>query len=60
MGNRLYVGNLSYDSTEESLRTVFAADGRSVNEVLIMKDRETGRPRGFGFVECSALQCSWP
>lgn len=51
MGNRLYVGNLSYDSTEDSLRTVFAADGRSVTDVLIMKDRETGRPRGFGFVE---------
>jgi len=51
MGKRLYVGNLSYDSTEDSVRSAFSEDGRTVSEVIIMTDRETGRPRGFGFVE---------
>ena len=51
MGKRLYVGNLSYDSTEDSVRAAFSEDGRSVDEVIIMMDRETGRPRGFAFVE---------
>lgn len=51
MGKRLYVGNLSYDSTEDSVRAAFSEDGRTVNEVIIMMDRETGRPRGFAFVE---------
>lgn len=50
MGNRLYVGNLPYTTTEEELRDVFSADGRTVTEVAIMMDRETGRPRGFAFV----------
>ncbi len=56
MGNRLYVGNLSYDSTEDSIRAAFGADGRSVSEVTVMMDRETGRPRGFGFVEMGSSQ----
>ncbi len=51
MGKRLYVGNLSYDTTEDDLRTAFGADGRSVTDVHIVSDRETGRPRGFAFVE---------
>ncbi len=46
----IYVGNLSYDTTEEELRSVFAEHGEVVN-VNIITDRETGRPRGFGFVE---------
>jgi cold-inducible RNA-binding protein len=50
MGKRIYVGNLSYDTTEEGLRTLFAQAG-SVAEVKMMMDRETGRPRGFAFVE---------
>ena len=50
MGSKLYVGNLNYTTTEEGLRTAFAADGRSVREVAIPSDRDTGRPRGFGFV----------
>ncbi len=54
MGKRLYVGNLSYDTTEDSLRTAFEAAGGSVTDILIMTDRETGRPRGFGFVEMSS------
>ena len=56
MGKRLYVGNLSYDSTEDSLRSAFSQDGRTVTEVHIMTDRETGRPRGFGFVEMGSDQ----
>ena len=50
MGSKLYVGNLNYTTTEDALRDAFAADGRSVREVAIPSDRETGRPRGFAFV----------
>jgi RNA recognition motif-containing protein len=50
MGNNLYVGNLSYNTTEDGLRQAFAAYGE-VTRVNIITDRETGRPRGFGFVE---------
>jgi len=50
VGNKLYVGNLSYNTTEESLRAVFSADGRTVSEVKIIADRDTGQPRGFAFV----------
>ena len=51
MGNRLYVGNLSWETTEEDLRQAFSADGRTVKDVHLVMDRETSRPRGFGFVE---------
>jgi RNA recognition motif-containing protein len=51
MGKRLYVGNLSYNVTEGELRDVFAEGGRNVVEVKIVMDRDTGRPRGFAFVE---------
>ena len=50
MAKNLYVGNLSYDTTEASLRAAFEAHGE-VATVNIITDRETGRPRGFGFVE---------
>ncbi len=46
----IFVGNLSYDATEEGLRAVFEGYG-SVDAVRIITDRETGRSRGFGFVE---------
>ncbi|MEB3283022.1 MAG: RNA-binding protein [Lyngbya sp.] len=46
----IYVGNLSYEVTEEDLKSVFAEYG-SVKRVSIPTDRETGRPRGFAFVE---------
>lgn len=46
----IYVGNLSYDATEEDLREAFAQFGQ-VSAVNIITDRETGRPRGFAFVE---------
>ena len=51
MGTKLYVGNLNYNTTEESLRTAFGANGREVTSVSIIMDRETGRSRGFAFVE---------
>ena len=46
----IYVGNLSYSLSEEELRDAFAAHGE-VSSVKILSDRETGRSRGFGFVE---------
>jgi len=56
MGTRLYVGNLSYNVTEPELREVFAENGRNVVEVKIVMDRETGRPRGFAFVEMGSAE----
>lgn len=53
MGKRLFVGNLSWDSTEESIRAAFEQGGGTVSDVHIMTDRESGRSRGFGFVEMS-------
>jgi RNA recognition motif-containing protein len=55
MGRRLYVGNLSYETTELDLREVFGKIG-TVAEVKVVTDRETGRPRGFAFVEMSTDQ----
>lgn len=49
----VYVGNLSYDITQEDLTSAFADYG-TVKRVQIPTDRETGRPRGFGFVEMSS------
>jgi len=51
MGTRLYVGNLSYNVTEPELQEAFAEGGRKVVEVKVVMDRDTGRPRGFAFVE---------
>lgn len=50
MGTKLYVGNLSYQTTQDQLQALFSQAG-PVNDVAIVTDRETGRPRGFGFVE---------
>jgi len=47
---KIYVGNLAYQTTEEGLESAFGAFG-TVNNVSIIRDRETGRSRGFGFVE---------
>jgi len=55
-GARLYVGNLSFNTTEESVRELFAQDGRTVVEVKLVTDRDTGQPRGFGFVEMASAQ----
>ena len=56
MGTKLYVGNLNYNTTEESLREAFGANGREVTSVSIIIDRETGRSRGFAFVELSTSE----
>jgi len=48
--NKLYVGNLSFQSTEDDIRDAFSAHG-TVTSVNVITDRETGRPRGFAFVE---------
>ncbi|MBN1136136.1 MAG: RNA-binding protein [Anaerolineae bacterium] len=50
MGKKMYVGNLSYETTEESLRTLFAEFGQ-VESVNLITDRYSGRSRGFAFVE---------
>ena len=52
MSNKLFVGNLSFDTTENDLQDAFAAYG-SVTETNLMMDRMTNRPRGFGFVTMS-------
>ena len=49
----IYVGNLNYEVTKEDLTTVFEEYG-TVSRVSLPSDRETGRPRGFGFVEMSS------
>jgi RNA recognition motif-containing protein len=51
MGTRLYVGNLSYSTTEADLRDLFGTTGEEVTDAKVVLDRETGRPRGFAFVE---------
>ncbi len=53
-GARLYVGNLSFQTTQDALRAAFEQDGRTVVEVKIVTDRDTGQPRGFAFVEMSS------
>ncbi|HLK09811.1 MAG TPA: RNA-binding protein [Candidatus Binatia bacterium] len=54
MGKRLFVGNLPYQCEEGQLRALFEQDGRQVEEIRIVADRETGRPRGFAFVELAS------
>ncbi len=49
---KIYVGNLSFETSEDSLRTLFAQHG-VVESAKLVSDRDTGRPRGFGFVEMS-------
>ena len=51
MGSKIYVGNLSFETTEDTLKAAFGKNGRNVKSVQIMIDRETGRSRGFAFVE---------
>jgi RNA recognition motif-containing protein len=52
MESKLYVGNLSYSTTEDELRTLFAEAG-TVSSVALIKDRDTGQSKGFAFVEMS-------
>jgi cold-inducible RNA-binding protein len=49
---KIYVGNMSFDTTEDDLRQAFEAHGQ-VDSVAIISDRDTGRSKGFGFVEMS-------
>lgn len=56
MGTRLYVGNLPYSADEDQLRELFGQDGRTVREVRLITDRDTGRLRGFGFVEMGSQE----
>jgi len=55
MSNKLFVGNLSFNTTENDLQDAFAAHG-TVIETNLMMDRETGRPRGFGFITMSSAE----
>ncbi|HUQ11908.1 MAG TPA: RNA-binding protein [Steroidobacteraceae bacterium] len=54
---KLYVGNLPFSATEDGVRTLFSAHG-TVEKVSLISDRETGRPRGFGFIEMSNADAS--
>ena len=53
MGRKLYVGNLPYSTTEQSLRDAFSASG-TVDTVSLVTDRDTGQSKGFAFVEMSS------
>jgi cold-inducible RNA-binding protein len=53
MNTKLFVGNLSFNTTENDLQDAFAAHG-TVTEANLMTDRTTGRPRGFGFITMSS------
>lgn len=55
MGKKLYVGGLSYNTSDQGLRDLFAQTGK-VETANIITDRETGRSKGFGFVEMSSDQ----
>jgi RNA recognition motif-containing protein len=52
----LYVGNLPFNAEDSQIRDLFSEGGRSVTEVKLVTDRETGRPRGFGFVEMGSRE----
>ncbi len=64
-GARLYVGNLSFQTSEDTLRSAFEQSGGKVLEVKIVTDRDTGQPRGFAFVEmqsaaeAQAVMAAW-
>src|SRR5438105_1259851 len=51
MGNRLFVGNLPFDATEAQIKDLIAGGGRTVHSVKIVTDKDTGRSRGFAFVD---------
>ena len=55
MGKKLYVGNLTYEVTDSTLEQMFAAHG-TVQSAQVIMDRDTGRSKGFGFVEMSSDQ----
>ncbi len=55
MSTKLYVGNLSFETSSENLQQIFAEAG-TVESASVVEDRETGRSRGFGFVEMSSKE----
>jgi len=55
MGRKLYVGNLPYSATEQSLREAFSASG-TVDSVSLITDRDSGQSKGFGFIEMATDQ----
>lgn len=55
METKLYVGNLSYETNESDLRSLFTQSG-TVNEVVLIKDRDTGSSKGFGFVTMNSQE----
>lgn len=57
MSKNIYVGNMSYDTTADALRELFEAYGE-VEEVSVITDRATGRPRGFAFVEMADTEAA--
>mgnify|MGYP001132852448 CR=1 FL=1 len=57
MDKKLYVGNLSYNTTDDKLRSLFAEYGE-IESINVITDRETGRPRGFAFVEMATQQAA--
>ncbi len=54
---KLFVGNLPFSATEESLRALFAPHGE-INKIALITDRYTGQPRGFGFIEMSGADAA--
>ena len=54
MGTKLFVGNISFEASEQDLHDLFSADDRTVDRVSIVTDRDTGRSRGFAFVEMAS------
>ena len=57
MGNKLYVGNLAYSVRDESLQSAFGQFG-TVTSAKVMMDRDTGRSKGFGFVEMGSVEAA--
>jgi cold-inducible RNA-binding protein len=57
MAQKVYVGNLSYNTTEDTLRTLFAEFGE-IESVNLIMDRDTGRPKGFAFVEMATQEAA--
>jgi RNA recognition motif-containing protein len=57
MGNRLYIGNLSYSTTSESLRAAFSEFGE-IEDLHVATDRDTGQPRGFAFITMATSQAA--
>jgi RNA recognition motif-containing protein len=54
---KLFVGNLPFSATEQSVRALFEPHG-TIESIALINDRETGRPRGFGFIEMSSADAS--